>query len=342
VLGKKQALVCGRLLYFIYDSAMVLPRSLVFVLFPVLLVSFSASGQTPAKAAPDASQAARKAVALAEEGQCLDALPALKSAVQKIADRDLKRKVALAGVRCSMTLAQTATALDFLQVMAREFPDDPEVLYSEVHAYSDLSSHASQELAQAAPSSPQAHELLAEAYEMQGKWDAAEKEYRGIVENNPNMPGIHFRIGRLLLSKPNPSASVAEDAEREFKAELAIDPSNAGAEYVLGELSRQNQQWDDAVMHFSRAVKIDPKFGEAYLGLGVCLISLKRYSDAVAPLETAVKLDPRNPDAHYNLATAYTRAGRKQEGEKEFAIHRQLIGTQGGQVQSAPPAAQPQ
>jgi tetratricopeptide (TPR) repeat protein len=337
-----QALLCGRLLRFVYDSGMVLPRSLTFVLFPLLLVSFSASGQTPGKPAPDASPVARKAVTLAEEGHCPDALPALRSTVRKVADRDLKRKVALAGVRCSMTLAQAGTALEFLQLMAREFPDDPEVLYTEVHAYSDLSTHASQQLAQVAPSSPQAHELLAESYEMQGKWDAAEKEYRGIVEKNPNLPGIHFRIGRLLLSKPNPSPSVAEDAGREFKAELAIDPSNAGAEYVLGELSRQNQQWDDAVLHFSRAAKIDPKFGEAFLGLGVSLISLKRYPDAVVPLETAVKLDPRNPDAHYNLATAYTRAGRKEEGAREFAIHRQLIGTQGGKVESVPPASQPQ
>jgi Flp pilus assembly protein TadD len=42
------------------------------------------------------------------------------------------------------------------------------------------------------------------------------------------------------------------------------------------------------------------------------------------PLQAAAKLEPRNPGAHYNLATALTRAGRKQEAEKEFAIHRQM------------------
>lgn len=110
---------------------------------------------------------------------------------------------------------------------------------------------------------------------------------------------------------------------------------------MLGELARQNQLWDEAVTHFSKAAKLDPQFGEAFLGLGVSLISLKRYADALTPLETAVKLDPRNPDAHYNLATAYTRAGRKQDGEKEFAIHRRLIKTQGGSVEQNSPG-QPQ
>jgi Flp pilus assembly protein TadD len=95
-------------------------------------------------------------------------------------------------------------------------------------------------------------------------------------------------------------------------------------------LARQSQQWDEAVKHFSHAAKFDPQFGEAFLGLGASLLSEKQYADAIAPLETAVKLEPRNPDAHYNLAMAYTRAGRKQDGEKEFAIHRRILGNDGG------------
>ena len=55
------------------------------------------------------------------------------------------------------------------------------------------------------------------------------------------------------------------------------------------------------------------------------LLSVKKFPEAIAPLETAVKLEPANPAAHYNLAIAYTRSGRKQEGEKEFAIHRQMV-----------------
>jgi len=65
--------------------------------------------------------------------------------------------------------------------------------------------------------------------------------------------------------------------------------------------------------------------------------ALKRYADATAPLEIAAKLEPMNPNAHYDLATAYVRAGRKEEGAKEF-IHQKLIGTQGGSVHSNPPA----
>ena len=317
------------------------PRSLLLISTAMLATGVYDAAQVGNKPVPDASTAAQMAISQAESGHCETALPGLDKGIRQLSDRDLKRKAGLDGVHCAMTLGQTDTALKFLQLLARDFPEDPEVLYAEVHAYSDLSTNASQRLANDAPSSPQAHELLAEAYEAQGKWDAAESEYRGLAARNPKLPGIHFRLGRLLLSKPNPPPTVAEEATREFQKELSIDPSNAGAEYVLGELARQNQNWDDAVAHFSRAAKLDPQFGEAFLGLGASLIPLKRYTEAIEPLQMAVKLEPRNPDAHYQLATAYTRAGRKQDGDREFAVHKQLIGVQGGAIEDANPASKP-
>lgn len=317
---------------------MFLPRSLILTVSSFLLVASSlGTGQTAPKESSDSPAGARKAVALAEGGHCGDALPALRRSIRQISDKDLKRKAGLAGMHCAMTLDRPDAALDFLQVMAHEFPNDPDVLYAEVHAFSDLSTRASQELAMKAPSSAPAQELLAESYEAQGKWKEAEKEYRSILVQNPNAPGIHFRLGRVLLSQPNPSPDVAEEAKHEFQQELQIDPTNAGADYVLGELARQAQQWDEAVNRFSRAAKLDASFAEAFLGLGMSLLAEKKYAEALPALETAVRLEPRNPDAHYNLALAYTRAGRKEDGEKEFAIHKRLIANDGGAVQPSQP-----
>lgn len=296
----------------------------------------SGSAQSAGKAAPDSASLARDATGLAENGHCEAALPSLKKSIVQVKERELKLKVAVDGVRCAMSLHEPDAALEFLHVLTREFPKDPDALYVAVHAYSDLSTMASQELAREDASSYQAHELLAEAFEAQGKWDEAEQEYRGILKQNPSLPGIHFRLGRLLLSRPNPSADVANAAKQEFVEELKLDPKNAGAEYVLGEMARQAQQWDEAVNHFSKAGKLDPQFGEAFLGLGMSLNAEKHYADAVAPLEKAVKLEPKNPDAHYNLAMAFARSGHKEEGDKEFAIHQSLIGERGNAGQSQP------
>jgi len=291
--------------------------------FLVALAANFAIAQAPQKTpVEDTSAAAQQGVELAEHGHCREALPLLKKGAPHAASKELRRKTGLATVRCAMTVGQTDAALDAIRLLSREFPHDPDVLYVTTHAYSDLSTRSSLDLIKTAPESYQAHELNAESLEMQGKWDDAAAEYRKIVELNPQLPGIHFRLGRLILSKPE-TPTTAEDARKEMEAELQIDPGNAGAEYVLGELARQAQNWNAAIDHFSRASKLDAGFADAFLGLGMSLNSASRFSEAIVPLETAVKLQPGNPTGHFQLTISYTRAGRKQDAEREMALYQQ-------------------
>jgi tetratricopeptide (TPR) repeat protein len=270
----------------------------------------------------DVSSSTQRGLTLAEGGHCREALPILKKSAPLSSDKQLKLKAGLATVRCALSLNQIDTAVNALLWLNREFPTDPDVLYVTTHAYSDLSTRAALQLASAAPLSIQAHELNAEALESQAKWDEAAAEYNQILQQQPGLPGIHYRLGRIVLSKP-PTPTTADDARTEFQAELKIDPNNAGAEYVLGELSRQAQQWDDAIEHFSRASKLDASFANAFLALGLSLNSAGRYAEAIAPLETEVKLQPGNPTGHYQLTIAYRKAGRKEDAEREMALFQQ-------------------
>jgi tetratricopeptide (TPR) repeat protein len=176
----------------------------------------------------------------------------------------------------------------------------------------------------------------AEANEVQGKWDQAEKDYRKILDENPRYPGVHFRLGRLLLSKPNPGPDFQDQAKKELQQELETDPADAGAEYVLGELARETQDLPEAIRHFTKATQLNPTFADAYLGLGMSLLAQKSYAEAVAPLQAAVKLQPENPAAHYGLATAYARTGRKEEADREFALQQQAAARTGGQGAQPP------
>ena len=259
---------------------------------------------------------------LAESGHCREAMPLLKKSMVRVTEKDVRRTVGVDLVRCAIDLNSIDEAIAAMRALTREFPGDPEVLYVATHLYSDLSIRASRELLFKAPGSAQVHELNAEALETQGKWDEAALEYRAVLQKNPAMPGIHYRLGRLILSQPK-TATTMEDARSEFEAELKINPDNAGAEYVLGEIARQAEQWPDAVAHFSRASKLDVTFVDSYLGLGRALLASERASDAIAPLETAVRLQPQNPATHFQLATAYRRAGRKADADRELAAHKQ-------------------
>jgi tetratricopeptide (TPR) repeat protein len=286
--------------------------------------SLVSSAQTAKQSSAAGSQSvAQHAADLAENGHCTEALPLLKKSIRQVADKDLKKRLGLDGVHCAMTHNQPYDSLDFLSVLSRDFPRDPEVLYAATHAYSDLSLRASQDLAREAPFSYQVHLLNAEALELQGKWDEAAAEYRRILEINPFLPGIHARLGRALISKPQPSPDAVQQAKKNFEEELEIDPKNASAEYVLGELAKDDNDSSAAIRHFSRATKLDTTFAEAYLGLGTALVSAKRFSEAVAPLETYEKLAPDSPTGHFQLALAYAGVGRKDDANREAALQRQ-------------------
>jgi len=266
---------------------------------------------------------AQHAVSLAESGHCTEALPLLKKLIRQATDKSLKKRIGLDGLHCAMTHNVPYESLDFLAVLSRDFPRDPEVLYASIHAYSDLSLRASQDLAQEAPFSFQVHELNAEALEIQGKWDEAAAEYRKILEISPMLPGIHARLGRALLSKQQPSPEEVEQAKKNFHEELDIDPRNAVAEYVLGQLAADENDWATATQHFTRATKLDTGFMEAYLGLGTALNSAKQFAEAIPPLETYEKMAPDSPTGHYQLAVAYAGAGRREDSNREAALQRQ-------------------
>jgi len=237
---------------------------------------------------------------------------------------DIRKNAGVLGVRCSLALDDRDSTLDFARLLSKRFPRDPEVLFVLVHVYSDLSTRVAQDLGRTAPQSVPAHKLNAEALEMQGKWDEAQREYEDMITKEPNSPGLHFLLGRSLLSRPDADPKTFERAKQEFQKELEIDPKNAGAHYVLGELASKEQNWDEAIQQFSQAAKIDSNFAEAYLGWGFTLVTVKRYQEAIDPLRVAERLTPGNPAVHYSLATALIRTGQKEEAEKEFAIHRNL------------------
>ncbi|MGB2644259.1 MAG: tetratricopeptide repeat protein [Candidatus Acidiferrum sp.] len=314
------------------SAILLLCVSLWFSSSSLLAQAPKSSSTSAASSAPSEQQAA----AFAKEGRCKEALPGLQRALNSSGSPESKKDTAILGLRCSLNLDNRESALDFLHFLGHQFPHDPEVLFIVVHAYSDLSTRTAQDLGRTAPQSVAAHKLNAEALEMQGKWDEAQREYEAIIEKYPDTQGIHYLLGRLLLSRPDADNKFAARAKEEFEKELQLDPHNAGAEFILGEMAQQDSQWDDAIAHYTRATKLNVTFGDAYMSLGFCLVTQKRYEEAIAPLRVAVRLQQGNPAAHYNLAVALSRTGNKDEAEKEFALQRQLTQT------SAPADQKPQ
>ncbi len=266
-----------------------------------ILTAAALFAQVPGKSSPAAASSTpvEHAIDLAAKGRCQEALPALKKSLSQAADKQLEYRVAMATARCGMSLEQAQTAVNALWILKRDFPTDPEVLYIMTHYFSQLATRAAQEMAAVAPTSYQARELEAESLE------------------------IHYRLGRVALSKTESTANI-EEARKEFEEELKIDPNNAAPEFWLGELARRVGEWNQAISHFTNASKLDAGFAEAFLALGMSLNSAERFPEAVAPLERYAKMLPTDAAGHYQLSMAYARTGRKEDAVREMAIQRQI------------------
>ena len=306
------------------------PGVLLGILLTLLLGIQAVQAQTPTPLAKVAttSASAERGIALVQKGKCDEAIPLLQRTLPRVTDKQVRYHAEMGLARCGMGMQQRETAVDALLQLEREYPDDPEVLYIATHYFSELGTQASQQLTTKNPTSFQARKLQAESLESQGKTTEAAAIYSSILEQNPKTPGIHYRLGQILLAGAGPDGAT-EAARAEFEREIQVDPLNAAAEFIVGELARRQSKWPEAIQHFSRATSIDAGFSEAYLALGMSLAASADFPAAVVPLERYVKLQPDDPAGHYQLAMAYRRLGNSARAAQEIALQVQAAAKAG-------------
>lgn len=226
--------------------------SVVLFLSAAALSGFSSSAQHASSALPANPIPPQQAITLANQGHCRESISALERAMAAQVPAETRKLAGVVGIRCSLAIDDRPATLNFIRLLSKDFGRDPDVLYVIVHAYSDLSTRTSLDLARSAPQSTAAHKLNAEALEEQGKWEPAKLEYEEILKKDPNSRGIHFLLGRLLLTRPDAGPDASAHAKEEFLKELQIDPDNADAEYVLGVLAQRAQDLTKRLPAFRR------------------------------------------------------------------------------------------
>ncbi len=271
---------------------------------------------------------ALEAMSLSELGRHREAVAGLEQAFQKGAgDRALRRLVGLHLQRTYTDLERDADAVGVALDLSRSYPDDPEVLYHTGRLFGNFAYLQTTKLARVAPDSAWLHQAAGEANESQGLLDQAIAEYRQVLAKAPTRPGLHFRIGRVLLARAaQGNGDVAAEAEAvgEFEHELRIDPTNANAAYELGEMQRKAGRLEAAIPYFERAVAAYPEFEEALVGLGRALVAAGRPLVALPRLQMAVALNPRNEVAFYQLAQTYRALGQRAEQQAALAAFTRL------------------
>lgn len=262
------------------------------------------------------------AMCLAETGRLEEALPGLEKGFRRTADPALKRMSGLQLQRAYTGLRRDGKAVDVALELVRVYPDDPEILYHSSRLFGNYAYLALKRLADVAPNSVWRHQAAGETRESQGQLELALTEYRQVAALDPNRPGIHYRMGRVHLGRPN--AEGQGDALIAFERELGIDPTNANAAYEIGDIHRKRNEPDTARAMFERAAQLDPDFEEAQLGLGAALVTLGKPEAALPHLRKAAALNPGNEVPHYRLAQVHRLMGNAAAQQQELGEFRRI------------------
>ena len=253
------------------------------------------------------------ALTQAATGDCSTALPVLSSMAGD------ERLAGIAAVKCYSAAGNETKVFGLLNEMAGRWPNDADVLYLRAKLHMKAFNDATLAMFQRTPASYRVHELSAEIFEVQSRYDEAVSEYRKAIEMNPQAPDLHFRLGRAILLAAHDANSL-EKAAAEFRAELKLNPEDGACEFQLGQIAQVESKKTDAKAHFEKAVELAPQFVQALIALGKMETQEKHYDKALSLLNKAVELQPANETAHYALLTAYRDAGQMDRAKAEKAI----------------------
>jgi predicted Zn-dependent protease len=229
-------------------------------------------------------------------------------------------------LRAYTGLSRDADAVQTALELNKLYPDDPEVLYHTGRIYGNFAYIVMEKLHDNAPNSIWMLQAQGEANESQKDYDGAIIAYKHVLQLEPQRPGIHYRLGRVYLSrfKDGRKPEDRDAAVHEFSAELEVDPGNGNAGYELANMQAELGNAEIARQQFQQVLKRFPDFEEALVGLGgVCLESQKP-EQAVAPLERATRLRPDDEVAWYRLAQAERATGNKEGQQKALAAFQKL------------------
>ncbi|MBC7664567.1 MAG: glycosyltransferase family protein [Caulobacter sp.] len=123
---------------------------------------------------------------------------------------------------------------------------------------------------------------------------------------------------RTLLGILQARLGHADAAEATYREAIRMQPGYADAWTNLGNLLRDRDDRHGALVAFQQALRHAPHSPEPPYDLGVALERFGLWDGALAAFQAAIECDPRHVDAHWKSALGLLRAGRFEEGFREY------------------------
>jgi serine/threonine-protein kinase len=159
---------------------------------------------------------------------------------------------------------------------------------------------------------PSAHASLAwSLFIYDWNWDEAEREFRRAIALNPRYASAHQWYGFLLSSRGQHDAALLE-----AHTALELDPASVSARRSMGWMCCYARRYDQALDHLARAIEMNPMAIESYRILGTTLELQGQSSEAERVLRDALNLPGADAYTKATLGWVLARAGKRPEAEQ--------------------------
>ena len=153
------------------------------------------------------------------------------------------------------------------------------------------------------PDLAEAHVLLASRAEEQWHWADAEAEYRRALELSPNNADAHAGLASWLMCRGRTDEALAWAQRGRELDPLAVSGTSIG--WILF----QSHRYDEAIRELRSALAVQPDDAGTLLYLGFALVANNQPADAIPVLEKAVSVSNGSPAAIGVLIRAYPTPG---------------------------------
>jgi tetratricopeptide (TPR) repeat protein len=121
-------------------------------------------------------------------------------------------------------------------------------------------------------------------------------------------------LANLLFDDDN--LNEAEDQLHQAGALPTEDDQMALIEFVLGDIAKEREQFDQALHHYQHAVEFDPTYAEAWLNLGRSQHTLGQISEAEVSIKRSIELDPNDYHAYSSLGRMYLESEQRSKARE--------------------------
>lgn len=168
-----------------------------------------------------------------------------------------------------------------------------------------------------------AHAGLGDSYTLLVTWDALLLPVEGLskaksaalraLEIDDALAEAHAGLAHTMLHSWE-----FEDAEREFKRAIDLNPGYPSTHLWYAEYLSAMGRFDEAITSIKRGQRLDPLSSVFNTEVGWVYFLARRYDDAVEQLREAVEMDQGFWIAHSRLWQAYVQRGERENAHVEY------------------------